>query len=111
MAGGLTPEQIQALMSGTKTKGQYVLRLNEFVASGEGGIAVAEQWPLDYGPTAEKKIDTVKQGFENAKNSKNAHADAEHVRVIKNDEQVFLVNLKAAGQVAPTEPATEEVTA
>lgn len=106
---GLTPEQIAALMSGTRTKGQYVTRLNEFLNSGEGGIAVAEEWPLDFGPAAEKKIDTVKQGFENAKNSKNAHADAEHVRVLKNDDIVYLVNLKAAGQVAPA--ATEEVTA
>lgn len=108
---GLTPEQIAALLGATRTKGQYVVRLNEFVSSGEAGIAVAEQWPLEFGPAAEKKIDTVKQGFENAKNSKNAHADAEFVKVLKNDDTVYLVNLKAAGQAGATAPETEEVAA
>jgi hypothetical protein len=77
--------------------------MNEFIESGESGVAVADEWPMDFGAGAEKKAATVKQGFENAKNGKNAHPDAQYVKVLLNDEQVFLINLKAAGQVTETD--------
>lgn len=87
MAGGLTPEQISALLGATRTKGVYIQRLNEFMDSDEQGVAVAEEWP----ELAEKTPSTVKQGFENAKNSKNAKAGVENVRVITNEDKVYLI--------------------
>lgn len=88
MAGGLSPEQITALLGASRTKGVYIAKLTEFMGSGEQGVDVAEQWP----ELAEKQASTVKQGFENAKNSKNAPAGVDNVRVITNEEKVYLIN-------------------
>lgn len=87
----LTDEQIAALLANTRTKGGYSVKLVEFLDGGDAGIAVAENWP----ELKDKKDSTVAQGFENAKKNKDAPAAAEFVKVIKNDGQVFLINLKA----------------
>lgn len=86
---GLTPEEIQSLLGATRQKGQYIGRLNEFIASGVGAVCVQEEWPADF---AAKQASTIKQGFENSKNSKNAGEGSDNVKVIKNDEKVYLVN-------------------
>lgn len=88
----LTAEQITALLANTRSKGGYLVKLGEFLTSGEAGIAAGETWP----ELAGKKDSTVAQGFENAKKSKDAPEGAETVKVIKNEGMVFLVNLKAA---------------
>lgn len=93
MAGGLTAEQIQALLGKTRTKGQYIVYLNKFVESGEAGICVNEE----FADLASKKASTLKQGFEGAKNAKDAVEGAEFVKVVPNDDKVYLINLKAAG--------------
>lgn len=98
---GLSADQISALLSQTRTKGQYSIYLASFLDSGEQGVCVNEQWA----DLRDKKASTLKQGFENAKDSKGAHADAEFVKVISNDDKVYLINLKAAGLEA--EAATE----
>src|SRR4051812_48288306 len=45
MAGGLTQEQINALMATTRTKGQYIQLITEFLDSDENGVDVKVQWP------------------------------------------------------------------
>lgn len=94
---GLTSEQIAALLGNTRTKGQYTVYLTDFLTSGEQGICVNEQW-VDL---AGKKATTLKQGFENAKDNKNAPDGAENVKVISNEDKVYLINLTAAGIEAP----------
>lgn len=85
---GLTPEQIAQLLGASRTKGVYIQRLTEFMNSGEQGVDAKAEWP----EFSEKATATLKQGFENAKNSKNAPAGVEHVRVITNEDNVYLIN-------------------
>lgn len=91
---GLTAEQIQALLGKTRSKGVYTTRLNEFVASGDMGISVKETW-VEY---RDKQANTLKQGFEGAKEKKEAAEGSDQVKVIKQDEDVFLINLAVAGE-------------
>lgn len=100
----LTPEQIAELLSTSRTKGAYIGRLNEFVNSGEGGVCAN-----DWAEFSDKKANTLKQGFENAKNSKNAADGSDNIKVLVNDEKVFLINLAAAGVGA--EAVAEEAVA
>lgn len=86
---GLDPQVIAALLSKSRTKGQYVERINEFLANGEAGISVSEQWPDMSG----KNASTLKQGFDNAKDHKEAADGADQIKVVKSDEGVFLINL------------------
>lgn len=94
--GGLTPEQIQALLGASRSKGQYIVYLNKFIDSGEGGVCVNDEW-VDL---ADKKPATLKQGFENAKTNKEAGEGAENVKVMVNEEKVYLINLATAGVAA-----------
>jgi hypothetical protein len=98
---GLTPEAVAALLSKTRTKGQYIQYLNEFVDSGEMGVEVGEQWVA----LKDKKGTTLKQGFDNAKDNKEAREGSENVQVIKQDEKVYLVNLAHEELSAQTEEA------
>lgn len=93
---GLTPEQIAQLLGASRTKGVYIQRLTEFMNSGEQGVDAKAEWP----EFAEKATATLKQGFENAKNSKNAPAGVEHVRVITNEDNVYLINQPPAEAAA-----------
>src|SRR5262245_55880996 len=95
----LTPEQIQKIYAKRRTKGLYNELLAEFMESGEDGVSVREQWPTHFSwdPTKEdkergKQATTLKQGFENAKEKKDAPEGAENVDVIVDEENVFLVN-------------------
>jgi hypothetical protein len=107
MAGELSPEQIQALLASSTTRGQYARLLHDFVSSGSGAVDVMEQWPTEF--ASDKNRNTIKQGFENAKNGKNAPEGSAGVRVIKNEEKVYLVNQASAavraaqGQPEPVE--------
>lgn len=98
---GLTAEQIQALLGKTRQKGVYTEKLNEFLASGESGVSVNETWM----ELKDKKDSTLKQGFEAAKEKKEAAEGSEFVKVIVNEGQVFLINLKAAGLETVAEEA------
>lgn len=101
---GLTAEQITALLGASRTKGQYTTYLGDFLTSGEAGVCVNEQW-VDL---KDKKASTLKQGFENAKDNKNAPDGADNVKVIVNEDRVFLINLAAAGVEAPAASNTDE---
>lgn len=90
---GLTAEQITALLGKTRQKGVYIQYLNQFLEGGESGICVNETW-VDL---KDKKASTLKQGFENAKENKEAGDGSEFVKVIANEEKVYLINLQAAG--------------
>jgi hypothetical protein len=98
---GLSAEQIAQLLGKTRTKGQYVVYLNQFLESGEGGLCVNEQW-VDL---RDKKAATLKQGFEGAKDNKEAQDGSENVKVIANEDKVYLINLAAAGIEVPEEAA------
>jgi hypothetical protein len=100
---GLTADQIQALLGKTRTKGDYVVKLNAFIESGEQGICVNETWM----ELKDKKATTLKQGFENAKDNKETSEDAEFVKVIANEDLVYLINLKAAGLASEDAGNTE----
>lgn len=101
MAGELSLDQINALMSQTRTKGLYAQRLGDFVASGAGGVDVAEQWPTDFG-SPDKKVETIKQGFINAQNGKHAPEGSADVKVVLHEGRVYLLNPAAANAAAST---------
>lgn len=91
---GLTAEQITALLGATRQKGLYTTHLNAFVESGEMGVDVGEQWVEHSG----KNASTLKQGFDNARTNKDFTGDANQIKVIKNEDKVFLVNLAVAAE-------------
>lgn len=91
---GLSPERIAQLLGQTRQKGQYVGLINSFIESGEMGVDAKEQWP----ELREKQATTLKQGFDNAKDKKEVADGAEAVRVIKNEDSVFLINMAVAGE-------------
>lgn len=101
---GLSAEQIAQLMAGRTRKGLYRDKLNEFINSGEGGVCVQDEWPVDF---ADKADTAIKQGFDSAKNSKNAIAGTENVLVINNDGKTFLVNPAAAGVASDSADETD----
>jgi hypothetical protein len=93
----LTAEQIAQLLGKTRQKGVYIQYLNQFLQSAESGVCVNEQW-IDL---KDKKASTLKQGFENAKENKEAADGSEFVKVIANEDKVYLINLQAAGIETP----------
>lgn len=97
---GLTAQDIAQLLAKTRQKGLYIQKMNEFLASGELGVSAKSTWV----ELADKKDTTLKQGFDNAKGSKEVADGAENVRVISQEGDVYLVNLTlAADQVEGVE--------
>lgn len=94
---GLSPEQITALLSKTRQKGLYTDKLNEFVGMELAGVDVGEQWIEFQG----KKGSTLKQGFDSAKEKKEAAPGTDQVKVVSQkgedgSEHVYLINLALA---------------
>lgn len=85
----LDPDRIRAIYAKRRTKGLYIELLASFMESGENGVSVKEEWATKLG---DKKATTLKQGFENAKDSKSAPEGSEAVDVIVDGEDVFLIN-------------------
>jgi hypothetical protein len=88
--------------------------LTQFLASGENGVSVREQWATQFAWDADKpegergkQATTLKQGFENAKDRKDAPEGSENVDVIVDGEDVYLINKAAMGEdlSAEAEPA------
>jgi len=105
---GLTAEQALELLGSARKKGVYVEKLNEFLSTGQAGVSVKEEWS----ELAGKKTQTLKQGFDAAREKKEAADGADKVRVVVNEEQVYLVNLAAPGMIdEPTEAEAEVVAA
>ena len=96
----LTPEQIAKIYAERRTKGLYIEKLTQFMESEEVGISVKEEWGTQFG---EKKATTLKQGFENAKDSKQAPEGSENIDVIVDGENVYLINKSLAEGLAPVE--------
>lgn len=88
----LTPDQIRGIYAKRRTKGMYNELLDTFVASGENGVSVKEEWDTQLG---DKKATTLKQGFENAKGRKDAPEGSETVDVIVDGDEVYLINRNA----------------
>lgn len=82
MANELTAEQIQQLLSGTKSRGEYDAVLKEFLNSGSMGIEV----DIHSGPLAGKRAKQAKIGFDNARKKTNetglVHPGGTAVRVV-----------------------------
>jgi len=95
----LSPEQIRSIYAKRRTKGLYNELLEQFMASGENGVSVREQWPTQFTWDAEKEegergkqATTLKQGFENAKDRKDAPEGSELIDVIVDGDEVYLIN-------------------
>ena len=88
----MTPEQIRAVYAKRRTKGLYLDLLAKFIESGEAGVSVRDEWNTILGDTENKKATSLKQGFENAKDKKDAPDGAELVDVIVDGDDVFLLN-------------------
>lgn len=76
------------LLSGAHGRGDYKTVLKAFI---DAGIRLA-QVPLGEGLFEGKKPQTVKTGFENAKTSKEPPAGADQVKVVKKNDQIYLIN-------------------
>jgi len=89
-------EELASILAGARGRGEYKTVLKAFI---EAGIRLA-QIPLDTGLFEGKKAQTVKTGFENAKNAKEPVAGSDKVKVVKRTtgegdnkvEAVYLVN-------------------
>jgi hypothetical protein len=96
----LSPEEIRKIYAERRTKGEYIAKLTQFMESEEVGISVKEEWNTAFG---EKKATTLKQGFENAKDSKAAPEGSELIDVIVDGENVYLINKALAEDLTPVE--------
>jgi hypothetical protein len=88
----MTPDQIRAVYAKRRTKGLYLDLLAQFIDSGEAGVSVREEWNTILGDTENKKATSLKQGFENAKDKKDAPEGADLIDVIVDGDDVFLLN-------------------
>lgn len=100
----LTPDQITALLGKARSKGGYETKFIEFVKSGEAGVCANETWA----ELETKKATTLKQGFENAKTKASVVEAvtaevAEQVKVLTNEDKVYLINLSLAGTSSEAE--------
>jgi len=84
----LDSDKIAAIYAKRRTKGLYTAFLAELLESGENGVDVKETWPQ----LKDKKATTIKQGFENAKDKKEAPDGADMIDVIVDGDDVFLIN-------------------
>jgi len=109
----LTPDQIRAVYAKRRTKGLYGELLASFIESGEGGVSVREEWNTQFAwdeskPEGErgKAATTLKQGFENAKDKKDAPEGSELVDVIVDGNDVYLLNRGVLGEGVAEEAET-----
>lgn len=93
----VSDEELEGILSGAKSRGRYRTILADFISSG------VKAWRV---PTAEgsgefagKKTQSLKTGFESAKKHKEAPDGSDQVRVIVQNDAVFIVN-DAAVQAA-----------
>jgi hypothetical protein len=86
----LTDELINKLLSSSKQRGQYDAELKAIMESGAKGVQI----DLENGTFAGKKAQSVKTGLDNAR-KKLAEDVRDTVRVIMQDENVFVINTAA----------------
>lgn len=87
----LSDERINELLSMSKQRGLYEAELNTFIASGARGVEV----PLDSGTFSGKKAQSVKTGLDNARKKLEDEDVKNGIKVIKQEEHVFLLNTSA----------------
>jgi hypothetical protein len=83
----LNADAIAALLASSRTRGTYDAELKSFIESGEAGVKVS----LESGTFAGKKAQSVKTGFESARKREGAPEESEHVRVILQEDAVYLI--------------------
>ncbi len=87
----LPVSDLQDVLAGSKSRGTYDAQLKEFVESGEAGGRV----DLEEGIFKGKKPQTVKAGFETAKERAlklvDANPDLKHVEIRNKQSQVYLI--------------------
>jgi hypothetical protein len=94
----LSADEIRKIYAERRTKGEYIAKLTQFMESNEVGISVKEEWSVAFG---DKKATTLKQGFENAKQNKEAPDGSELIDVIVEGENVYLINKMLAENLTP----------
>lgn len=80
------------ILAGARGRGDYKTVMKAFI---EAGVRLA-QIPLDGGLFEGKKAQTVKTGFENVKTSKEPPEGSESIKVVKKNDQIYLVNQAVA---------------
>jgi len=83
---GLDNSKIEDLIAGSRTRNQYTPKIDDFLASDEKAISVRENWPVEF---KTKKGSALYQGFITAVKTSKLQ---DTVRVLKREEEVFLVN-------------------
>jgi hypothetical protein len=76
------------ILRGARGRGDYKTVMVAFI---EAGVRLA-QIPLDSGLFEGKQAQTVKTGFDNVKNSKEPPEGSDKVKVVKKNDQIYLVN-------------------
>jgi hypothetical protein len=76
------------ILAGARGRGDYKVVMEAFITAGHRLVQI----PLDGGLFNGKKPQTVKTGFENVKTSKEPPAGSDKVKVVKKNDQVYLVN-------------------
>jgi len=114
----LDSDRIRDLYAKRRKKGIYTEKLIVFLGSGDAGVSVREEWPTEFpwdeskeGKDRGKQATTLKQGFENAKEKKDAPEGSEYVDVLVEGEDVFLINKVLTGEVVPSDTEAVEVEA
>lgn len=80
------------ILAGARGRGDYKTVLKAFIESEHRLVEV----PLTAGLFEGKKAQTVKTGFENAKNAKEPVEGSDKVKVVKKGDQIYLVNQAVA---------------
>jgi hypothetical protein len=80
------------ILAGARGRGDYKTVLKAFIESEHRLVEV----PLTGGLFEGKKAQTVKTGFENAKNAKEPVEGSDKVKVVKKGDQIYLVNQAVA---------------
>lgn len=83
----LNDDVINALLASSKQRGQYDSELKAILDSGAKGVQI----DLENGTFAGKKAQSVKTGLDNARKKLSEELQAQ-VRVIMQDEKVFVIN-------------------
>lgn len=102
MATALNLEDALAVLAGSKQRGGYDVEFTNFLTSGEPGVVVS----LTEGQFAGKKAQSVKTGFTNAqkriaeKGTEEQKPIAANVRVILNEDKVYLIRQDLVGASA-----------
>lgn len=86
----LTDDLINSLLASSKQRGQYDAELKAILETGAKGVQI----DLENGTFAGKKAQSVKTGLDNAR-KKLPEDQRDKVRVIMQDENVFVINQSA----------------